>query len=164
MSQTTQNDEQYQSRLQKSKEWKQENKERIKEYRAEYYQSTKDNTKSRAQGLRTCTCGVVALLEEDLELFVKDPYSKHGHRNKCLRCSAKDVRGGTPKAQRKKTCGTCSTIYTGDLEIEENFRRATPYGGRVIGNLVGICKCCEFPEELYYELDGQYILKSLYGE
>jgi len=146
---------------QKTKDWKASNKERLKLQQQDYYQANKDKEpKEESNVLRECSCGVAAVSAADLVLFVKDIDSKHGYRNKCLSCSALEARHGNPKKPVQKTCPQCKTTFVGELGINSGFRRAKPKGDKVIGGLIIICKACEFPEELYYEIDGRFIPKQ----
>ena len=150
------------TRAEKIEKWRASHQEHIKEYRKEYYAKYPHGKPIEEESgvLRECPCGVVAITEEDLELFVKDTHSKHGRRSKCLVCSSKESRKGAPKAKPRRTCPKCRTTFTGELDIEKGFRRTPPSRDRVVGGLALHCKECEFPEELYFNIDGKYIPKG----
>lgn len=135
-------------------EWREKNKEKKKKYNREYY--LKSFEEAPNEPLRVCSwCGRAALSEDELEHFAKHSTSKHGYRNMCLSC----ITPKTPKVLQK-VCKECKSVYEGSLEIEKHFRRTDATGSQVIGRLKDICKECEFPEELYYNIDGRYISKE----
>jgi len=151
-------EEQLQRKRQKTKEWKLRNAERVKESHKQYYQENKGKAKESTDILRECACGAVAITEDDLKDFVKSKDSKYGYRNTCLACTAHAARDGRAKAEMQKTCTSCGKVVHGELQIAKEFRQARTAGDRVVGQLVSVCKVCEFPKELYYEIDGRYIL------
>ena len=92
--------------------------------------------------LRKCKCGVVAITEDDLELFEADSHSKYGRRNRCKKCAARKARGGEPLQVKEVTCTECGTAYP-EAEAYRFFRRTDPRGDMVVGNLSRVCKECE---------------------
>ena len=135
--------------------WKLEHKEHIKEYRAKYYKEHGNHKVQEPTYKRKCTCGLLAMTDEDLSLFVKDPRSKHGRRNKCKECASTAL-----PTEVTRTCKECGEATVGELEIEKKYRRTNPSRNNVIGALVKTCKKCEFPEDSFYLIDGRYIPKS----
>jgi len=145
--------------------WKEEHKQHILNYqRARYKRKKKEGAKEEPLGLRECSCGLIAYTEADLVLFVKDPRSKHGRRNQCLACAAAAKRpDGEPVTIKvpTKCCKECGKVVEGEIEINKAFRRARPRGSAVVGQLVAVCKECEFPSDLYIEIDGKYIKRDV---
>jgi len=111
--------------------------------------------------MRECVCGVKAWLSEDLVLFSKNRNSRYGRRNECLECAAarKTELDRSAKAI-SKCCKECGKVVEGEASIEKAFRRTKGSGNSVVGNLVAICKECEFPASEYLEMDGKYIRLS----
>jgi len=108
--------------------------------------------------LRECKCGCVAMCEEDLHLFAINKNSKHQRRNQCKICHALETAGGYTKPKVPyKSCAKCKVKVSGLLAIEKAFRRTTPTGDQVIGNLASVCKKCEFDNAGFIEIDGRFI-------
>ena len=114
--------------------------------------------------LRECKyCGCTARTEEELEKFDVDSKSKHGRKNICKKCKAKNLKpvGWTPL--RVRTCA-CGVSAKGDYEIEKVFYRASPVGDSTIGTLTYECKKCRFKDrEGFTEIKGNYIKEITSG-
>ena len=107
--------------------------------------------KKESAFLRVCDCGVVAITEDDLELFEIDKTSKHGRRNRCKECAASKSRGGKPKKAKMIRCTSCGIGYP-EVEAYRYFRLTKPRGDLIVGNLSTICKKCELDQA-----DAEYI-------
>lgn len=120
---------------------------------------------SKGEGLkflRKCSCGLVALTEDDLELFEVDPHSKHNRRNRCKKCAALKTRADRPRKAKLIVCSNCKEEYL-ESEAYRFFRRAKPTGDKIVGSLVKVCKKCEatLDDTVYINIGGKLVPADL---